>query len=141
MQAIPLTLTTEIKLAGPVGQVRIARECLEYIGLDGKMLQSLHKIVFEHSQEFQIDSGNGTTEKSVSYGRNRGAQAVLYRCPWRILPAGTADRRERNYPYPSVPADSIQQATRHEPTGQVNQGNMKTANDMTFERSPPSLSL
>lgn len=67
MQAIPLTVPTEIKLAGPTGQVKIARECLEYIGLDGKMLQSLHKIVFEHPQVFQIDSGNGTTEKCVFY--------------------------------------------------------------------------
>ena len=67
MQAIPLTIPTEIKLAGPAVQVKIAREYLEYISLDGKMLQSLHKIVFESPQIFQIDSGNGTTEKSVSY--------------------------------------------------------------------------
>ena len=57
MKATLLTATEEIRLAGASHYVTLARECLEYLGLNGKLMQSLHKISFDRPQTLQINDG------------------------------------------------------------------------------------
>lgn len=60
MRAIPISVLQELRLIGPPRPLQTARECLEMIGFDNRLLRSLHRIKFDSSEMFQQVTEDGS---------------------------------------------------------------------------------